>query len=135
MKSDLIKEAVILGKKLGHVFLTTADDNGLPHLTVATKIRITPKGQLSITGWFCPGTIANLENNPAIGVTVWDEKNDIGYQMLGKKEKVREIAILDGYDAKLEKKAPLPQIERDVVINIEKVLEFKQAPHSDLEER
>lgn len=135
MKKDLIKEAVDLGRKLGRVFLTTADNNGVPHLTVATKISVTSKGQLSVAGWFCPGTIANLENNPSIGVTVWDEKHDIGYQLLGKKEDMREIAILDGYDPKLEKKAPLPQVEREVMINIEKILEFKQAPHSDLEER
>lgn len=134
MKKDLIKEAVDLGRKLGHVFLTTADNNGVPHLTVAVKISVTSKGQLSVASWFCPGTITNLENNPSIGVTVWDEKYDIGYQLLGKKEGVREIAILDGYDPKLEKEAPLPQVEREVVIHVEKILEFKQAPHSDLEE-
>lgn len=134
MKKDLIKEAVDLGRKLGHLFLTTADNSGIPHLTVATKIGVIPKGQLSVAGWFCPGTVANLENNPSIGVTVWDKERDVGYQLLGKRESLREIAILDGYDPKLERRPPSPQVERELVINVEKVLEFKQAPHSDLEE-
>jgi len=134
MEKELIKEAVDLGRKLGYLFLATADNSGIPHLTVATTIGITPKGQLSVAGWFCPGTVTNLENNPSIGVTVWDKERDVGYQLLGKKEDLIEIAILDGYDPKLEKRPPSPQVERELVINVEKVLEFKQAPHSDLEE-
>ncbi len=134
MKNELIEEAVNIGQELGYVFLTTADTNGIPHLTVATRIDITPKGQLTVAGWFCPGTVANLENNPSIGVTVWDKERDAGYQLLGKREALREIAILDGYDPKLEKGPPSPQVERELVMHVEKVLEFKKAPHSDLEE-
>ncbi|MDO8662862.1 MAG: hypothetical protein Q7K98_06560 [Candidatus Omnitrophota bacterium] len=133
MRNELIEKAVNLGQELGYVFLTTADDM-YPHLTVATKIGISPKGQLSVAGWFCPGTVMNLKNKAGIGVIVWDKERDVGYQLLGKREDLREIAILDGYDRKLEKEEPSPQAERELVINVEKVLEFKKAPHSDLEE-
>lgn len=134
MKDDLIKEAVDLGKKLGHVLLTTCDNNGVAHLSVAAEIDIVSGGRLSVSEWFCPGMTANLENNPNIGVIVWDKESDFGYQLLGRKESSREIAILDGYAPKIEKKSPLPQVKREVVINVEKILEFKQAPHSDRQE-
>lgn len=133
MRNELIKKAVDLGQKLGYVFLTTAGNNGVPHLTIATKICMYSKTKLSVAGWFCPGTVVNLENNPNMGVTAWDQKSDTGYQLLGKKEDLREIAVLNGYVPKLEKKLHLPQAEREVMINVEKVFEFKQAAHSDTE--
>lgn len=129
----LISKAVKLGQKLGHVFLTTADGNGIPHLSIAAKINVSTDNRLSVAGWFCPGTVANLENNPNIGITVWDKKSDIGFQFIGKRQELRELAVLDGYAPKTEKDTYLPQIEREVVISVEKILEFKQAPHSDIE--
>lgn len=127
----LIKKAVTLGKKIGYCFLTTADDRGVAHLTVAAKIDINPDNKLSIASWFCLQTVENLEKNPSIGVIVWNKETDIGYQLLGQKESLREVAVLNGYAPKLEKNEHLPQVEREIVINVENVFEFKQAAHSD----
>lgn len=135
MKKDAIAEAVEIWRKSGRVFLITANVDGIPHLTIATKFSMDSINSASIAGWFCPQTVANLEENPNMGVAVWDEESDKGYQLLGKKESLRETAFLDGYDAGLEKKPPLPQVERNVVIRVEKILGFKKAPHSDLDVR
>ena len=133
MRNELIRKAVELGKKAGRIFLTTADNNGVPHLGIATKISINSGAKFSVAGWFCPGTVGNLNSNPNIGVTIWDSKRDIGYQLLGKKEDLREVAMLDGYAPGLEEKLHLPQVEREVLVNVEKVLEFKKVAHSDAE--
>jgi hypothetical protein len=133
-KISLLKRAIDIGRKSGHIFLVTADQYGMPHLSIATKISLASDSQLWVAGWFCPGIVENLEMNPNIGVAVWDEGNDAGYQLLGKKLELNAIAIMDGYSPELENKPPLPQVEREVRIAIEKILEFKQAPHSDLEE-
>lgn len=134
MKAGILKEIVVLGQKLGFAFLTTADSKGLPHLTVAVKVNLTLENELKVSAWFCPQTLKNLEVNVRIGVIVWDKDTDTGYQLLGKLEKITEVAILDGYFPKIEKRELLPQVERELLIRIEKILEFKQAPHSDLEE-
>lgn len=133
MRNESIKKAVGLGKKLGYVFLTTADNKGIPHLGVASKISISAGNKLSVCGWFCPGTAANLADNSNLGVTVWDKKSDIGYQLLGQKQSLREIAVLDGYAPGIEKNKHFPQVEREIVIDVEKVFEFRQAPHTDAE--
>ena len=133
MKSEFMEKAVALGKKRGFVFLTTVDDHGIPHLTVATRVSVTPDHMLSVTEWFCPQTVRNLESNPVIGVTAWDERSDSGYQLFGKKEALREVAVLDGYTPQAPKTGNLPQVEREVLISVERILEFKRSPHSDTE--
>src|SRR3990167_8151468 len=97
MKKELLKKAVILSQRLGYVFISTADAKSLPHLTVAARINLTPGGKLTVSSWFCPGTVANLKVNPHVGVIVWDRDTDMGYQILGKSEKMKELAMLDGY--------------------------------------
>lgn len=134
MKKNVLRKAIDIGRKSGHIFLITADQSGIPHMSIATKISIASETQIWVAGWFCPGTVENLENNPNIGVAVWDETNDTGYQLLGRKQELNAIAITDGYSPELEEEPSLPQIEREVKIVIEKMLGFKQAPHADVEE-
>ena len=133
MKDELIKKAIDLSRRTGYFFLTTADTHGVAHLSIATKIRVSSPATVSVAGWLCPGTVANLETNPNIGVIVWDRKSDTGYQLIGKIKGLREVAVLDGYAGKKEERAPVPQVEREVAIHVEKVLDFKQSPHSDTE--
>jgi hypothetical protein len=138
MKADsmniaLLEEAVALGKASGRVFLATANAKGVPHLTIVSGIEGSPEDGISITGWLCPGTAANIEENPYVGITVWDEKNDRGYQILGEKAAVRPVTMLDGFFPAGEEKAPLPQVGSEIVVRVNKILEFKRAPHGDNE--
>jgi hypothetical protein len=83
--------------------------------------------------WFCPATVANLAANRSIGLIVWNQKTDMGYQLLGECEKVEELGIMNGYSPGLEDQKPLPQVERKIIVRINKITDFKLAPHSDLE--
>jgi hypothetical protein len=65
---------------------------------------------------------------------VWDPASDAGYQLLDEVEKVRKLSILNGYIPEEEKKPPPPQVERELVVRVEKIITFSRAPHSDLEE-
>jgi hypothetical protein len=134
MNSEILKKAVRLGEELGQVFVATADTAGLPHVAAAGKISLESEDHVAVMEWFCPGTVTNLEANRSIGLVVWDEKTDMGYQLLGECEKVEEVGMMDGYLPGLEDQKPLPQVERKLIVRIEKITDFSHAPHSDVEE-
>lgn len=134
MGSNSIEKAVNLGNELGHVFLATADADGLPHLAASGRLTAEPDGTLGISEWFCPGTLTNLQLNSRVSVVIWNPDNDKGYQILGHCEKVEDLSMMDGFSPESEKEAPLPQVERKIFVRVNKILHFSQAPHSDVEE-
>ena len=89
---------------------------------------------MAVAAWFCPGTVDNLRQNRKISLVVWDAAADIGYQLLGEVEKVEELSVLDGYVPGEEEKPPLPQVERQLLVRLEKIIDFSHAPHSDVED-
>jgi len=129
---DTIQKAVALGAKLQHVFVATADENGLPHVAAAAKVGLASNGRVQVSSWFCPGTVTNLEQNRSISLVVWDAVEDIGYQLIGEVEKMEESAFLNGYAPEAESLLPLPQIERQLLVRIDKVTDFSHAPHTDV---
>jgi len=135
MKVERLKKVVTLAKKVGHVFVATADATGLPHVAAAGRIRLTPEeGRIAVEAWFYPGTVANLQLNQNTSVVVWDPNGDNGYQLLGETEKVEDTAIMNGYAPGLEDKPALPQVERRLLIRVDKIIGFKHSPHTDEEE-
>jgi hypothetical protein len=134
MKTDILEKAVQLANKVGYVFIATADVNKRPHVAVARTLALKGEGQIAISEWFCPGTMSNLQSNPWVSVVVWDETTDEGYQILGEKEQMMDIGMLNGYTPEMKSKWPLPQVESQLVIHVTKVTDFKRAPHSDTEE-
>ena len=134
IKRKIIQSVVTLGQKLGHVFVATADLKGLPHVAAAGRISLGADGLLAVAAWFCPGTVVNLEHNTKITLVVWDAVADTGYQLLGNVEKIEETAMMDGYIPEMESTGPSPQVERQLLVKVNKVMAFSHAPHSDLEE-
>ena len=134
MRQETIQSAVALGQKLEHVFVATADSEGVPHVAAAGRISLESEGLLTVAAWFCPGTVMNLWHNPKVSLVIWDEAADNGYQLIGKVVKVEETAMMDGYIPELERKEPSPQVERQLLVRVVKVVSFSHAPHSDLEE-
>jgi hypothetical protein len=116
------------------VLVGTTDDRGMPHITAAGSLDTNGDSTVVITEWFCPGTVANLEKNKSISVVIWTKQMKQGYQLLGRQESVQDICVLDGYSAKLEGKSPMPQVEKRLLINVDKILEFRLGPHSDIED-
>jgi hypothetical protein len=134
MKAERLRGVVHLAEKVGHVFVATADPGGMPHVTTAGKLELAPEGRVIVTEWFCPGTVANLHANKYISVVVWAKDSDSGYQLLGRLDKIKDLGILDGYAPELEEEPPLPQVEKQLLIKVEKIIEFKPGPHSDIED-
>jgi predicted pyridoxine 5'-phosphate oxidase superfamily flavin-nucleotide-binding protein len=136
MKADLLRQTVHLAQEAGFVMLATADEEGLPHITVAGRLELTDdnSADIAVTEWFCPGTVANLQKNKRVSVVVWTKKIETGYQLLGELMGVGDIGILDGYSPKVEAEHPMPQIEKQLRIKVEKILEFRLGPHSDVED-
>ena len=133
-RPEIIHSAVALGQKLEHVFVATANTEGLPHVAAAGRINLESEGLLTVAAWFCPGTVMNLRRNPNVSLVIWDEAADNGYQLMGKVEKVEETAMLNGYIPEREEKDSSPQVERRLIVRVEKAISFSHAPHSDLEE-
>lgn len=135
MNRKVLEEAVALAQKLKQIFVATADRSGLPHVAAAGKLTLSSPDRVAVAAWFCPSTVSNLEGNRRVSLVVWDPQGDIGYQLLGKVEKVEELAMMDGYAPDRDFKAHLPQVERQLLVRVKKIIGFKHAPHSDLEEK
>ncbi len=133
MKQALLDSAVGLGEKLQHIFVATSDEGGVPHLAAAGKIARGRPGRVTVGAWFCPRTIENLRRNPRISLVAWDRATDDGYQLLGEVEEIIDESVLDGFDPRIEEPA-IPQVEHEVVVRVSRVMRFKHAPHTDLEE-
>ena len=133
MRMETIKKAVALGAKLHHVFVATADARGVPHVAAAAKVDLASNGRIRVSSWFCPGTVTNLEHNRSISLVVWDAAEDTGYQLIGEVENMEESAFLNGYAPEVEESPPLPQVERQLLVRIDRVSGFSHAHHSDAE--
>ena len=131
----VLSRAERLAAKTGHVFIATADAKGWPHLAAARRLDITRDGHARLTEWFCPGTVANLQVNPRLAIVVWDATTDAGYQIIGELESIKDVGVLDGYSPREEKRHPVPQIERQLLVHIDRVVDFTRAPHTDVVEK
>jgi hypothetical protein len=134
MKLHLLKRAEELAGKTGHVLVATADKGGQPHLATAGKMTVLDSRRVGVSAWFCPGTVANVSRNRKAALVVWNAGSDEGLQLLGEVERIEELSLLDGYDPALEGKPQVPEVERQLIIRVDKVLRFSRAPHSDVEE-
>ena len=133
MNKETIEKAVALAAELKQFLIATADRDGLPHVATAGKMSLVPDQRVKVAAWFCPGTAANVQQNHRIALAVWDPATDTGYQLLGEVEKVTELAFLNGYAPEEESGQILPQVERELLVRVDKILTFTQAPHSDVE--
>ena len=95
MNNNNFDSALALALKLEHVLIATADDEGVPHVAAALQLSRASENELTVSGWFCPGTMANLEHNRNISLVVWDAASDTGYQILGTVRKIEELAMMN----------------------------------------
>jgi hypothetical protein len=130
MQEEAIRKAVALTERVGHVFVATANGEGVPHLAAAGELEIRPDGSVVVTEWFCPRTMDNLQGNRRVALVAWDSQSDSGYQLVGEVEAVNDLAMLDGY-AGGEAPRAQPQVEWELVVRVDEALDFSQGPHSD----
>jgi hypothetical protein len=131
MQSRVLANVLDLAEKVPRTYVATADRAGLPHLASGRGFALTSGGRVLLTEWFCPKTLENLEQNPRVALVVWDPEADTGYQLLGEVERIRDLSILDGYLPQAEERRRVPQVERELLIRVERVLIFSEAPHQD----
>jgi hypothetical protein len=134
MNPKTLSAAVELAVRIGHVFIATADLSGKAHLAAARRLSLGAENQVLVSDWLCPETVVNLRQNRLISLVAWDAATDQGFQMLGELQEMKDLEMLNGYSPDLERKGPLPQIDRELVVRVDQILVFKIAPHSDLEE-
>ncbi len=133
MEPDILVEAVRLALKQGSVFLITADAEGWPHLAVAGKVGLTPEKHLALEEWYCPRTMINLRANPRVDVVIWDPAADQGYQLLGEVEEIRDLGIVTGHNGGAEGSPPVPVVERQLTVHVDRAMLFRRGPHLDEE--
>ena len=134
MNIEILKAAAELATKVGYILVATADAKGWPHVAAAGRLALGTNGHVSVSEWFCPRTMANLRANSRLTLVVWDAAVDNGYQLLGELEETKDVSMLDGYSPGREGKVTIPQVERRLLVHIDRIMEFKRAPHSDAEE-
>ncbi|MBI2831100.1 MAG: pyridoxamine 5'-phosphate oxidase family protein [Chloroflexi bacterium] len=132
MNPEVLDKAVQLAGQVGYTLIATANARGQPHVAAAGRISLTPEKHLAVSEWFCPGTLANLQANSRVAIIIWDIKTDTGYQILGEMEEVKDMAVLDGY-VPAERKSAIPQVERQLLLHVDKIIDFKRAPHNDVQ--
>jgi hypothetical protein len=125
--------AIDLAEMLGHVFVATADSSGMPHVAAAAQLEKAGDSHVAVSAWFCPGTVANLDTNHRISLVVWDPPSDRGFQLLGDVEEIAEQSVMNGYLTDADLAHPMPQVERKLMVRVERILAFSHAPHSDSE--
>src|SRR4030042_3160264 len=122
MNKKVITKVLEIAGHLKHVYVATADREGLPHVSVAGKLQITSEGDLAVSEWFCPGTLSNAQANPKVSLVFWRPDDEEGYQILGKIIEIRDLAMLDGYSPELGEGVQIPQVQRQLIVRPEKVL-------------
>jgi hypothetical protein len=129
--SKALHAAVNFSEKLQHIFITTANRQGLAHVAAADGIRLGDEGFFHLTGWYCQTTAQNLEENRLISVVLWDPDIDVGYQVLGEVEEIQEKANLGVFMPETDEADSLPHVERELLVRVREVLLFCHAPHTD----
>jgi hypothetical protein len=132
-RDNAIDHALEIAKK-SLVLVATSDEEGVPHIAAANSIGKPEAGRIAVTDWFCPETVANATSGRSVAIVIWDSVLDEGHQIVGRVAAVEELAIMNGYLPGEDERVPLPQQERRLIIDVEKVMAFRQAFHSDIEE-
>jgi hypothetical protein len=133
MKVEFLQKALALASTGGLIFVATSDNKGWPHIAAAGKITVTREKHVLVTEWFCPVTMKNLQVNPRVSVVIRDAESDTGYQIIGELEEIHEVGVLNGYSREPAHNLSIPQVERQLLLHVDKVFEFKRAAHSDTE--
>ncbi|MFB0525577.1 MAG: pyridoxamine 5'-phosphate oxidase family protein [Phycisphaerae bacterium] len=83
MDTEKLKKAISIAEKIACVFVATADNEKIPYVAAVGKIKLNGTDCVAATEWFCPQTVANLQENKFVSIVAWDEASDSGYQLIG----------------------------------------------------
>ncbi|HJV66130.1 MAG TPA: pyridoxamine 5'-phosphate oxidase family protein [Geomonas sp.] len=126
----ITEEIKSFAEGIDHAFVATSDAGGKPHLAAGRGVVVAAPDRLVFESWFCQTTLRNLKENPKMAVAIADPVTGIGYQFIGRVEKIEDSALLDGYLPEAEPPG-LPQVQWRLEVRIEMVLPFTADAHSD----
>lgn len=67
-----------LARANARMLLASAGTGGTPHLDGAGGLSCLAAGRVGVRYWFCPRTLANLEENPRCSLVIWSAEEDDG---------------------------------------------------------
>lgn len=79
----MLEQAAEMAKRVGHIFVTTADKGMMPHLAVARKLSLKEKELVAIDEWYCPESVARFRTTHRVSVIIWDRNTNGGFKLLG----------------------------------------------------
>lgn len=115
-----------------YVLLATVDESGTPRLTPVEECTQAGEGRLSIRAWVEVPPLNDRGGRSRMVLLLWDEQGR-GYQLTGHALESLETAMLNGL-AQVEQEIHFPQVERDILMQVESVEDFHLA-HSPLPHR
>ena len=130
---DMYERVCMLARTARHLLLATADAQGIPHLATVQRVLPLDNHRLQVISWLCPGSLRAVAENRKVALIILDD-NVQGYQVTGDVEETDSYAMVDGYSPREEqRREPGPQTEWRLVLRIQHVMYFKDAPHADTE--
>jgi hypothetical protein len=78
--------------------------------------------------------VINLFENPSVSLVIRDSQSDTGYQVVGTSEQIENMAILGCWTPEADGNTAVPQVERRVLVKVDRIIDFRHAPHNDIEE-
>lgn len=133
MLEDVLADVLALARTSGPAFLATAGSGCFPHIAAVGKISPDANARIKLDDWLCPQTIENLDTNRNASLVIWDSKTNNGVQLLGRILSVHDTAVMNGYSEELNTLPPMPQVERELVFEVQSISEFRHGIHSDTE--
>lgn len=130
MKTDALLNAEYISRKTGYTFIGTADQHGIPHLSLADPMCVSGP-DIHILAWNCPGTLRNLEINRNCVIICWDPASDVGYQICGRVEVLQQLGMIDGYIPEKDDSLIIPQTQWRMSVRFSSITDFKRSPHTD----
>ena len=130
--TDKLEQAMQMIGRARHVLLATVDETGTPRLTPVEECTRTGEGRLSICAWVDVPPLENRGGQSRMTLLLLDEQGQ-GYQLTGHTLGSHDTAVLDGL-TEIEEHTHFPQVERDILMQIESVEDFHFAaeplPHA-----
>ncbi len=123
--ADKLEQAMRLAGRARHMLLATVDQQGTPRLTPVEACTRAGDDRVAIEAWIDVPPQENRGGRSRVALLLWDERGR-GFQLAGHALSTREAAVLDGL-AEIEMEVHFPQVERNVLMQVESIEEFRFA--------
>jgi len=120
--ADKLEQAIQTLGRARHILLATVDETGTSRLTPVESCTPADEGRLTVQAWIEVPPQEDPGGRSRMTLLFWDE-HGAGYQLSGHTVREFDMAILDGL-TEVEEQTHFPQVERDILMQVESVEEF-----------